>query len=295
TPRTTRRHSMTNPPADDPAGDRVRGHFETVHHPPTMDRWRRPSPVPIRRRFASSAFVAVTMATASLLVIAAFAIRAHHPAPAGNAPAASATQSGALADWSEHTTSGPAPRDFAAMAVDATGSWILFGGLSGITALGDTWRWDGSAWTHLHPAQSPSARFGATLTADPVSGRLILFGGNVDGVASSETWSWDGSTWSRLSPAVSPPGRYDGAAAVDPVTHRVLLFGGGGNAKRNDTWIWTGSTWSSVALGHPAPSPRVGAALAADPVSGRLLLQAGYDGKNRLSDTWTWNGTGWEQ
>jgi hypothetical protein len=54
---------------------------------------------------------------------------------------------------------------------------ILFGGGQNLTPSGDTWQWDGSSWTRLAPAASPSPRFGAALATDGVRNRVLLFGG----------------------------------------------------------------------------------------------------------------------
>ena len=44
------------------------------------------------------------------------------------------------------------------MAYDAAdGTVVLFGGQGRSGSLGDTWTWDGSAWTQAHPSTSPPA------------------------------------------------------------------------------------------------------------------------------------------
>src|ERR1700733_10225066 len=73
------------------------------------------------------------------------------------------------------------------MAYDpATATVLLFGGISGdrapasamlpVTALGDTWSWDGTPWTKLSPATSPTARYGASMAYDPATEAMLLFG-----------------------------------------------------------------------------------------------------------------------
>ncbi len=58
---------------------------------------------------------------------------------------------------------------------------MLFGGddPSG-NYLGDTWTWDGTTWTELAPATSPSARADASMAYDPATAQLVLFGGVVN-------------------------------------------------------------------------------------------------------------------
>ena len=77
------------------------------------------------------------------------------------------------------------------MAFDpATGQMILFGGFDGSGFQNDTWNWDGTTWTQLTPATSPSARFEASMAFDPATGQMILFGGENSGVL-GDTWNWD--------------------------------------------------------------------------------------------------------
>ena len=64
------------------------------------------------------------------------------------------------------------------MAFDpATGQLILFGGADAGSNLNDTWNWDGTTWTQLTPANSPSIRGQAAMAFDAATGQLILFGG----------------------------------------------------------------------------------------------------------------------
>jgi hypothetical protein len=99
----------------------------------------------------------------------------------------------------------PPARYGAAFAYDtgrATG--ILFGaccpGTNG--GLNDTWAWDGTDWTELHPAASPPPRAYACMAYDLDSGDLVLFGGlgyASGGQALGDTWLWDGSGWTEPS------------------------------------------------------------------------------------------------
>ena len=53
------------------------------------------------------------------------------------------------------------------MAYDAaTADVVLFGGFDNQGYLGDTWTWDGSAWTEQVPATSQAARSGAAMAHD---------------------------------------------------------------------------------------------------------------------------------
>jgi hypothetical protein len=83
---------------------------------------------------------------------------------------------------------------------------ILFGGRAGpgdSRYLGDTWSWDGTNWTELKPAVSPSARQtpGMASAADGA----LLYGGTQRGPNNTETWIWDGKAWRQIPTAHTPP------------------------------------------------------------------------------------------
>ncbi len=104
----------------------------------------------------------------------------------------------------------------------------------------------------------------------------------------------------RIGPVTGPSGLSGAAVAVDERRHEVLLFGGSRSRKAtNETWVLAGGTWRQL---HPAlaPSPRVNASMAYDPVTRRLLLVGTYlpNGSGFLGgamDSWSWDGTTWRQ
>ncbi len=75
------------------------------------------------------------------------------------------------ADWIvTDPVASPTPRTEAAMAYDREhGLTVLFGGTVplGGAALGDTWLWDGVAWTSPNITNAPSPRFGMAMAYDP--------------------------------------------------------------------------------------------------------------------------------
>jgi hypothetical protein len=95
----------------------------------------------------------------------------------------------------------PSPREQAALAHDAArGVTVLFGGRTGATAqsqIDDTWEWNGSAWTELHPAQTPGALLNPSLVYDPDRGRVVLLGYNATTVQ-LELWQLDPGTWTPI-------------------------------------------------------------------------------------------------
>jgi hypothetical protein len=71
---------------------------------------------------------------------------------------------------------------------------VLFGGAPypGFygTATNTTWSWNGSSWTQLSPARSPSARVQAVMVTDDAAGAVELLGGtDVSGNLPSDTWT----------------------------------------------------------------------------------------------------------
>jgi hypothetical protein len=204
--------------------------------------------------------------------------------------------------WTQQSpATSPSGGSGASMAYDAgTGQLVLFGGydppgLGGPGFLNDTWTWDGTTWTQLHPATSPPARAFASMAYDAGTGQLVLFGGGITGTGLEDTWTWDGTTWTQQSPASSPPALGAASMAYDSSTEQLVLFGGDpSSGPPNDTtWTWTGSTWIQL---NPATSPsgRTGASMAYVAGTGQLVLFGGAT-TGELGDTWTWDGTTWTQ
>jgi hypothetical protein len=174
-----------------------------------------------------------------------------------------------------------------------------------------TWIWNGSVWTQLHPVHEPSIRSQVAIVYDPATKQVVLFGG-ISSLANTnmlnDTWTWDGTDWTQQHPVTSPPARDDAALAYDDATKQLVLFGGGSNGPRigglvppplNDTWIWTGSNWIQQ---HPAtiPLPVLLPSLTYDAAQQNLILFGGLYAnttpmRKELNDTWQWTGTDWVQ
>ncbi|MBL8727526.1 MAG: hypothetical protein JNM25_03775 [Planctomycetes bacterium] len=164
------------------------------------------------------------------------------------------------AQWTPMSpASQPAARAGHAMAahpfVDAA---LLFGGAGGFNTYNDTWRYDGTTWTQLFPATSPSYKFYTGLAYDLVRGVHVLYGGNATYTSQGvdETWEFDGATWTQRFPATNP-GRLGGHAMVyDLGRNRVVLYGGiktvGPIVDSNETWEYDGVDWVNRA---PATNP----------------------------------------
>src|SRR5205085_11581693 len=66
---------------------------------------------------------------------------------------------------------------------------VLFGGN---TTGNDTWEWDGTQWTPLTIASSPSFRFGHAIAYDAARSRAVPLR---DALPIGDTWEWDGAGW----------------------------------------------------------------------------------------------------
>jgi len=129
----------------------------------------------------------------------------------------------------------------------------MFGGFG--DGDGNTWTWDGRAWTVQPAALSPPSRRGGILIDDPVRHQLLLFGGwALDSTYLADTWTWDGSRWTQRSSARSPSARGFASAAFDSRRGNVVLFGGyDEKAFLTDMWTWDGTQWAPKAV--PAGTP----------------------------------------
>ncbi len=157
--------------------------------------------------------------------------------------------------WTKLAIPGPSARQALAMTYDERrGRTVLFGGMGKAPAgqapppLGDTWEFDGSAWTQSSAA-GPSPRHSAGIAYDSKRGLTLLFGGLDSTGFRGDTWAWDGSAWKLLA-TDGPPARAMGYLAYDRRRDRVVLFGGRmgyPNGDMNDTWEWDGERWRRAA------------------------------------------------
>ncbi|WP_248344054.1 Kelch repeat-containing protein [Anaeromyxobacter paludicola] len=202
--------------------------------------------------------------------------------------------------WTAAAPSGgvkPPPRSNAAMVDLGTGSVLLFGGLDGAGApLGDTWSWDGAAWTELALAGAPPARFDASLALDVMRQAVVLFGGTGAAGALGDTWSYDlAGGWSEVPVAPAPPARSGAAMAYVQTVQRCVLFGGLGAAgdRLGDSWQFDGAGWTQQPV-PPTLTARSGAAMTYDANAGVAVLQGGQPSSVGL-ETWRFDGSRWTQ
>jgi Kelch motif len=169
---------------------------------------------------------------------------------------------------------------------------LLFGGGSGTGVLGDTWIWDGGAWTKRNVAGPPARQYHAMAA---LGGKVVLFGGFDGTNRLSDTWEWDGSAWTKRAVSGPDPRR---RMAMAPLGNKLVLFGGssvdgdGGVVDPSDIWEWDGASWTHTTP-TGGPGGLVGHRMAT--LGAQLLLFGGDIGgfSSGPGATWTWDGTAW--
>ena len=204
----------------------------------------------------------------------------------------------------------------APMTIDGRPTLILFGGVrytgpdKDEKGVSDTWMWDGSSWTQLHPTVSPPALYDESMVYDPVHGQIVLFGGtNTSGQGVDLTYTFDGHNWTDRTDygdvhtnAHTPPARRNTMMAFDASDGGVVVFGGklDDGALTNSVWLWNGATWSilmpaSACDANAVPCSRDYGGLAPDPATHGVVLFGGSDvtGTALANETWVFHAGGW--
>jgi len=204
----------------------------------------------------------------------------------------SATTASAQCDpqWVLVATAGPSPRNNFAMAYDSVRERIvLFGGNTGGDN-GETWEWDGVAWTRVAlTGPQPGPRRGARMAFDAARGECVMVGSE-SGEPNVRTWLWNGLLWRSVDD--NPNGNRSSAAlAYDPIRQRVMVHGG-------SLWIrniseWDGFAWASRSDATP-PAGRQEHTAAFLPSRGTVVIFGGYASPGEIvNEMWDWNGSEW--
>ena len=158
-------------------------------------------------------------------------------------------------------------------------------------AFGDTWEWDGGAWTQLNPTSAPGSRYDSAVIWDSKRNRAVLFGGmqkpqaDADGIPQNDVWEWDPAKagWTlRAAKGRQPTARWGHTLAYDP-GRGVAVLAGGKDLQTHlglaDVWDWdaTAAAWTQRLTGSEAnlPEGRMYASLVSNPARSRLDLLAG--------------------
>jgi hypothetical protein len=166
--------------------------------------------------------------------------------------------------WTQQEDTGPSPRKFHALAFDLVRSRVvLFGGDPGTgKALGDTWSWDGSAWTQTSNFGADPCMRAAMVSTDV---QIAMFGG-LDSTSAAptptvfrETWVFDGKRWTHRQD-IGPGPRWAHAMAYDSARRTIVLFGGLPIYGKSDDAALAdhllGDTWEHIETDvPPAPPP----------------------------------------
>ena len=213
----------------------------------------------------------------------------------GNAPALRTWRW--LGTWSEIVApTAPGRLGLFSVAYDSgRNTAVLFGGLqSTLQVLGETWEFDGVAWSLRQFPVAPAPRYQAALAFDPLRQRIVLFGGGNLSTTLGDTWEYDGLSWVQRTLPVSPAAGSGVAMTYAPNLQKLLSVHVGPN-QQPETWTYDGAAWVQLAPAN-SPSARTDARLAHDPVRGRTVLFSGLDALTgfKLTDTWEFDGTNWQ-
>ena len=182
----------------------------------------------------------------------------------------------------------PPRRSAAAATFDfLRGRVVLFGGVSGVQPLADTWLYDGVTWTQVQ-VTAPTPRHSHSMVHDLVRDRIVLFGGfdTATGISLGDTWEFDGANWSQVNTQTVPPRRAWARMAYDVVRARTVMYGGFDFPNvLNDTWEFDGADWLPVATPH-SPPPADPGWLLFDLATQRSRLVAG-------TEIWEYDGVDW--
>ena len=174
---------------------------------------------------------------------------------------------------------------------DRSGGVIVFGGSDAYNrGLGDTHRWDGTAWQRLHEVEVvPPLDFSVVHVG--AAGQTLMVGQLGSGPQLA-TLALRGDGWQRLAPMLAPGARRLTSLAYDAHRQRVVLFGGSaGFTSLDDTWEWNGVAWTSLA---PLSRPPAGShRLVYDSVRRRVLAFSMQPTGWMHRDIWEWDGAQW--
>jgi hypothetical protein len=163
---------------------------------------------------------------------------------------------------------------------------VLFGGNTGLQAVGDTWEWDGTEWAPILAPGSPPRRWVYSMAYDPASALTLFSSGFSDQGEQSGTWAYDGGSWGQVNGSTTaPPPLLTGSLVYDATGGQVMLVCGRVNGHFvTSTWLWSSpsATWSP---GPPMPSARAWCAATFDARRGKVLVFGGYTDTGVSSDT----------
>ncbi len=136
-------------------------------------------------------------------------------------------------DWSlQHTATVMPYLTSPSMAYEPGVGLVLFGGKPWVAnslehLSNETYVWNGTNWTQLHPATSPPGEFRSAMAYDPAINELVLLVGDTNAAHGDKaTWTFNGTSWTEQHPSASPPDLLQANMVDDAGTEQVVLFGG---------------------------------------------------------------------
>jgi hypothetical protein len=163
------------------------------------------------------------------------------------------------ADWTllASGVGGPLGRSFAGMSYDLSRLvTVMFGGLGdGGTLGGDTWEWNGTAWSQHPGPVHPSPRYSPAMTYDLHLGATVLFGGQIGPTAldqRTDTWTWNGGSWHPVLTSTPAPVQLSPSLVFDFAANRTRLSGSVSvGTFPNASWlfqVWEfdGANWTQI-------------------------------------------------
>lgn len=174
--------------------------------------------------------------------------------------------------------------------------------MDSIPVTNETWKWDGTNWTLLHPRFAPSPRTVQVMAYDPISQQVIVLnGGHANGdPAQQDMWAWDGNTWTELHPTTLPRWCEGYSAAFDPDLNALVVPACNQTLQLDFShfWSWNGFDWTYQTASGSAPAPRFWYAFAYDSDRQQDVLAGGCEGEGLSpcpEDTWLLTHGAWSQ
>lgn len=153
-------------------------------------------------------------------------------------------------------------------------------------------------------SRSLTVRNAHSMAVDPRSGEIFLFGGADEKRVYGDLWKLGDDGWEFVTDEGPRPRTFAGLVFHEG-RNSLILFGGedalfGSETdppgSLSDTWEFVNGKWERLEP-ESAPAARSAAAMAYDPLNGRIVLFGGYSQSNgkgeRLGDTWLFRNGNW--
>jgi hypothetical protein len=106
-----------------------------------------------------------------------------------------------------------------------------------VTALSDTWEYDGTTWIERTLPIVVEPRGAHVMAFDSARGRIVMAGGALPDFS---MWEWDGTTWTQPPTSIEPPARI-GLGMTYGAARRELVVTDGSAFTAATGAVWTGS------------------------------------------------------